>query len=525
MKSSDLFVNCLENEGVKYIFGIPGEENLDLLESIRNSSIQFILTRNEQSAVIMAATYGRLTGKSGVVLSTLGPGATNLITGIAYAQLGAMPLIAITGQKPMNSSRYGKFQMIDIVRLMEPISKSSTQIHSGNLIPSHIRNAFKLSQEERPGVVHLELPEDVAKQQTVAKSYQITKNRRPTADFRAMQSVSEAVKNSQNPVLLIGAGANRKRISVALTEFVEFTEIPFFATQMGKGVIDERSEKYLGTLTGSEGREYLHNILKDHDLIITVGHDHYENTPAFAASSQTKVISINFSNSEISDAFSPDIEIVGDIASSISYLTSRIQKKEIRSRDVFPHDEMVMVEDSSKNSIRKIVKTLRDVIPDDGILALDNGFYKLFVARDYPAYNPNTVLIDNALSTMGAGLPSAIAAKLLNQNKKVVVLCGDGGFMMNSQELETVARLNLDLVIVLLRDNELGMIKWKQDLHGYGDFGLKFDNPSFVALAEAYGARGYIAENNVEFADILKNVLPQKGIHLVEVPITYPKSF
>jgi len=532
MKASDLFVKCLEEEGVEYIFGIPGEENMDLLESIRTSKIKLIVTRHEQAATFMAATYGRLTGKAGVALSTLGPGATNLVTGVAFAQLGGMPLVVITGQKPIKKSKQGEFQIIDVLGMMRPITKSTERIHSGDNIPSLIRNAFKLAEEERPGAVHLELPEDIADEEVDAMPILRTKVRRPGPDPKAIIQAVQMIENAKHPLIIIAAGANRKMIHVRLSEFIEKTKIPFFTSQMGKGVIDERSPQYIGAAALSQN-DFIHCAFNQADLILVLGHDIYEKPPAFmGASSEKKVIHINFYPAQVDDVYSPTLEVIGDIAHTIWAVTEKITSQNHWDFSLFHKIREKLQEHIHKNDAntsfpilpQKFVSDLRNVIPENGILTLDNGMFKLWIARNYPAYRQNTVLLDNALATMGAGLPGAIAAKLVKPHKKVVAICGDGGFLMNSQELETAVRLDLDLVVIILNDSGYGMIKWKQDSLRLPSFGLDFSNPDFVKYAESYGAHGHRLKKTEDFTKLLEQCINDSGVHVIDVPIDYSEN-
>tara|TARA_A100001015_G_C14971415_1_gene705309 strand:+ start:728 stop:1738 length:1011 start_codon:yes stop_codon:yes gene_type:complete len=323
-KASDLFVEALENEDVEYIFGIPGEENLDFLDSLSRSKIKLILNRHEQGAGFMAATYGRLTGKPGVCLSTLGPGATNFVTAAAYAQLGAMPMLMITGQKPIKKSKQGRFQILDIVDMMRPITKFTKQVVSGNNIPSIVREAFRISQEERPGAVHIELPEDVAAENTDERLFDVPSVRRPSPDHKAIDSAVEMIQKAKMPLILIGAGANRKRTGNALIAFIEKTKIPFFNTQMGKGVIDERHPLFLGTAALSSN-DYLHYAIDKADLIINVGHDVIEKPPFFMEHGGKKVIHVNFSPAEIDQVYFPHLDVLGDIAASVWGMAENIE--------------------------------------------------------------------------------------------------------------------------------------------------------------------------------------------------------
>ena len=326
MKASDLFIKALENEGVEYIFGIPGEENLDLLNSLKNSKIKLVLTRHEQGAGFMAATYGRLTGKPGVCLATLGPGATNFTTPAAYAQLGGMPMLMITGQKPIKKSKQGRFQIVDIVDLFHPITKYTHQIVNGNNIPAMVREAFRLAIQERPGAVHLELPEDIAAEDCEDRIFDVVGFRRPDSDEQALKTATKMIEEAKMPLLLIGAGANRKRTSKALTHFVEATGIPFFNTQMGKGVLDERHPQFLGTAALSKN-DFLHCAINRADLIINVGHDVIEKPPFFMEKNRTKVIHVNFFPAQVDEVYFPQLNVIGDIASSVNALSNQIKDK------------------------------------------------------------------------------------------------------------------------------------------------------------------------------------------------------
>lgn len=528
IKASDLFVKALENEGVEYIFGIPGEENLDFLDSLRDSSIKLILTRHEQGAGFMAATYGRLTGKPGVCLATLGPGATNFVTPAAYAQLGAMPMLMITGQKPIRESKQGRFQIVDVVDTMKPITKYARQIVDPVNIPSAVREAFRLAMEERPGAVHLELPEDIAREEAPDRVFEVVGHRRPDADIEAVKEAARMIEAAKMPLLLIGAGANRKATGAALQRFVEKTGIPFFNTQMGKGVLDERSSKFLGTAALSSN-DFLHCAIDRSDLILNVGHDVIEKPPFFMEHGGKKVIHMNFFPAQVDDVYFPQLNVVGDISQSVDQLTEVITP--ISTWD-FSYFEKVRVEvDSHLNKYaeddrfpilpQRLVQMLRDQLRDEDVITLDNGVYKIWFARNYHCHQPNTLLLDNALATMGAGLPSAMAVKLIQPERKVVAVCGDGGFMMNSQELETAVRLKLDVTVIILNDSSYGMIKWKQEGMGMENFGLDYQNPDFVKYAESYGAHAHRPESNEEFESILGHCLGSGHVDLIDLRVDY----
>ena len=532
IKASDLLVKALENEGVEYVFGVPGEENLDFLESLRTSNIRLILTRHEQGAGFMAATYGRLTGKAGVCLATLGPGATNLVTAAAYAQLGAMPMMMITGQKPIKASKQGRFQIIDVVALMRPITKFAKQIVNGNTIPSLVREAFRLAELERPGAVLLELPEDIAAEMAEDGPLMAANMpRRPVCDDTAIDKAAAMIRAAKHPLLLVGAGANRKRIIDALESFVGKTGIPYFNTQMGKGVIGGFHDLYIGTAALSEG-DYVHCAVDRADLIINGGHDVVEKPPFLMEHGGQTVIHVNFSPAAVDEVYFPQLELIGDVASSFQRLADRLDPVAGHDFDYFMRVRGEVLKHIAEGTDdprfplipQRIVADVRAVMPPDGIIALDNGTYKIWFARNYLTKQSNTVLLDNALATMGAGLPSAMMVAMLYPDRRVMAICGDGGFMMNSQEMETAVRLGLDLVVLIIRDDSYGMIRWKQAHADLPDWGLDFGNPDFVKYAMSYGASGHRVEATEEFLPILERCYEAGGVHLVEVPVDYSEN-
>jgi len=532
IKASDLLVKALENEGVEYVFGVPGEENLDFLDSLRTSSIRLILTRHEQGAGFMAATYGRLTGKPGVCLATLGPGATNLVTPAAYAQLGAMPMVMITGQKPIRKSKQGKFQIVDVVAMMRPLTKFAHQIVDAGTIPSLTREAFRLATEERPGAVHLELPEDIAADYTDNDAlYPPSFQHRPDCDGEALARAIRMIRDARHPLLLIGAGANRKNIIEPLKSFVETTGIPFFNTQMGKGVIGGYHPNYIGTAALSSG-DYLHCAIERADLFINAGHDVVEKPPFFMSPGGVKVIHVNFNTAEVDQVYFPQLELIGDVGSTFRRLTAAWEPVPghdfsyfYRIREhILAHIQEGADDPRFPMIPQRVVADVRRAMPDDGIIALDNGIYKIWFARNYRSSQPNTVLLDNALATMGAGLPSAMMASILNPDKCVLAVCGDGGFMMNSQEMETAVRLRLGLVVLVLRDDSYGMIRWKQAVGGHPDWGLQFGNPDFAAYARSYGATGHKVGDTSDFLPLLKDCFAAGGVHLIDLAVDYSEN-
>jgi acetolactate synthase-1/2/3 large subunit len=533
MKTSDLFIKALENEGVEYIFGVPGEENLDFLESLRHStSIKLILTRHEQGAAFMAATYGRLTGRPGVCLSTLGPGATNFVTAAAYAQLGGMPLIMIAGQKPIYHSKQGRFQIVDVVEMMKPLTKLSRQIAHGNNIPSLVREAVRTAATERPGAVYLELPEDIAAMEADQTDlFHRSKRRYATAEDSVLDDAAAKIKAAKMPLVCIGAGTNRKDAHPAIRAFLDTTGLYAVSTQMGMGVVDERSDRFLGVAALSE-KDYVHCAIDRADLIVNIGHDVVEKPPFFMEHGGKEVIHLNYFPAQVDPVYFPQLEVVGSIAESVTRLAERVGKCDGHDFDFFKR----VREDVEKHIHEKdetpgfpvipqrFVADVRKAMPSDGIVTLDNGIYKVWFARNYPVHEPNTLLLDNALATMGAGLPSGIGAKMVKPEVPVLAVCGDGGFMMNSQEMETAVRLGIDLTVLVLRDNAYGMIKWKQAGMGFPNWGLDYGNPDFVKYAESYGAYGVRVEKTEDFLPILKDCISRKGVNLIELPVDYSEN-
>jgi acetolactate synthase-1/2/3 large subunit len=530
LKGSDLLVAALENEGVTHVFGIPGEENLDFVESLRTSSIKLVVTRHEQPAAFMAATYGRLTGRPGVCLSTLGPGALNLVNGAAYALLGAMPMLLITGQKPILSSRQARFQIVDIVNTMRPLTKHSQQIVSAASITAVVREAFRVTREERPGPVHLELPEDIARemtdQTTLIPPHEIPL---PVASEATLQRAADLIAAAKRPLIMLGAAANRVALTEALSTFVKRTGIPFFNTQMGKGAVNGCSELYVGTAALSE-RDYIHHMIDRSDLIIAIGHDTVEKPP-FLMRPDQHVMHVGFMPAAVERVYFPDTEVIGDVGPGLLRLAEILQGRLTHDQDFRALKDQVIghvgdraTEERFPLTPQRIVYEVREAMPQDGIVALDNGMYKIWFARNYRTQVANTLLLDNALATMGAGLASAMMAALLNPKKRVLAVCGDGGFMMNSQELETALRLGLDLVVLILEDDAYGMIRWKQAVDGFDDFGMTFRNPEFVQYAAAYGAKGRRVGNAGGLGPALQAAFAEGGVQLVCVPVDYSEN-
>jgi acetolactate synthase-1/2/3 large subunit len=529
-KGSDLLVSALESEGVTRIFGVPGEENLALLESLRKSSIAFIVTRHEQAAGFMAATHGRLTGQPGVALSTLGPGALNLATSAAYAHLGAMPAVLITGQKPIRTRPQGRFQIVDVIATMRPLTKMSRQIASAATIPTVVRDSFRSATEERPGPVHLELPEDVAAEQADARMVPPHPVAPPVASPLAIARAAELILEAERPLVMLGAAASRPHASGALAQFISRTRIPFFNTQMGKGTVGCASDLYMGTAALSE-RDYVHRAVDAADLIVCIGHDTVEKPPFVPGPGGPRLIHIGYVPATVEEVFVADAEVVGDVGASLVLLADRLENRLANASALLPLRDAILERIADKASDdrfpmapQRIVHDVRQVMPEDGIVALDNGMYKLWFARNYRTRVANTLLLDNALATMGAGLPSAMAAAMCFPKRRVLAVCGDGGFMMNSQELETAVRLRLNLVVLIVRDGAYGMIRWKQAADGYADWGLTFNNPDFVRYAESYGARGGRVGAAHELKPMLEAAFARGSVHLLDVAVDYSEN-
>ncbi|MGN1290927.1 MAG: acetolactate synthase large subunit, partial [Bradyrhizobium sp.] len=479
----------------------------------------------------MAATYGRLTGRPGVCITTLGPGALNLTTGAAYALLGAMPMVMLTGQKGILSSRQAKFQIVDIVNTFRPLTKLSLQIVSGATIPTLVRDAFRIATQERPGPVLLELPEDIAGEETepveLVHRHPIEI---PIAHAAALDRAADMILKAQRPLIMLGAAASRPRSTAGIGDFVRRTKIPFFTTQMGKGTVSGGTNQYMGTAALSE-RDYVHEAIDRADLIIAIGHDTIEKPPFIMGPKGPQVIHVSYMPANVEQVYFPQCEVIGDVGPSLELLADRVEGKLPHASALLSLREGILAKITDRATEgrwpptpQRIVHDVRQVIPEDGIVALDNGMYKIWFARNYRTLLANSLLLDNALATMGAGLPSAMMAAMLYPKNRVLAVCGDGGFMMNSQELETAVRLKLNLVILILEDSAYGMIRWKQAVDNFPDFGLTFGNPDFVKYAESYGAKGSRIESTEAIVPTLERAFSGGGVHLVVVPIDYTEN-
>lgn len=527
MDTAELFVSALEREGVQYIFGYPGEENLHFVEAVRRSNqIEFVLTRHEQAAAFMAAAHGHLTGRPAVAMSTLGAGATNLMTGVAHAWLGEMPMIALTGQKPILDNRQGRYQLVDIPAMMRPITKTSQTIPSAAALPGIVAEAVHRALEFPQGPVHLELPADVAHDTSdAAAPLPIGPAGQPDAASVAIDRAAEMITAAERPLILVGASANaRHAVPPALQRFVDETGLPFFTTWMGKGAGAERGDQYIGTAT-MPGMDYVGCAVRETDLIISVGHNVMEKAPFMMSSDGPEVIHIHDFAATADVIWYPQHQVVGNMATTLDALTERLRGA------TWNTTRLVAIGRAQQATVAMaaemagfpfhpgyVVSRLRSLLAEDDIVSVDNGIHKLWIARNYPAYQPRTTLIDSALGAMGPGLPAAIAAKLIRPESRVVVVTGDGGFMLNSQELETAVRLGTDLTVLVFNDGGLGMIRLKQHMDGYGTLGVDFGNPDLVTYAASFGAHGHRPESPEEL-DTALVAAASGGVHVIDIAI------
>jgi len=530
MKASDLIVQCLEHEEVRYVFGLPGEEILDILDSLLDSRITFVPTRHEQGAAFMADAYGRLTGRPGVCLSTLGPGATNLATGVADANLDRAPLVAITGQAGRDRIHKESHQRVDIVEHLRPLTKWNTRAETAAVIPEVIRKAFKLAESEKPGACHVEVPEDVAREATDGAPLSTERARRPSPDHQALETAARLIDAASFPLIFAGNGVIRGRASAELRAFARTHGIPVAHTFMAKGSMPYDDDLCLLSV-GLQARDYISCGFDKADLIIAVGYDPVEYAPKFWNPDRKKpIVHIDFTPAEVDSFYQPAVEVVADVREAIELLGGLVKGQ----KDPTPYltlRRFILAElaegaadDTFPLKPQRILRDLRAQMGREDILISDVGTHKLWIARTFPAYEPNTVLISNGYAAMGFALPAAIAAKLVHPERKVVAVSGDGGFLMNCQELETAHRLGLAVVNVIFRDGGYNLIQWKQQTHLGREAGVRFGNPDFVALAAAFGAKGYRVDSARALAPILAEALAQPGPSIVDVPVDYENA-
>lgn len=534
MKASDLFVRCLEREGVEVIFGLPGEENADLLLSLENSSIRFVLCRHEQAAAFMADAYGRLTGKAGVCLGTLGPGATNLVTGVANGNMDRSPMVVITGQASRQSQHKETHQAMDVVEMFRPLTKWSTSLIHEDTIPEVVRKAFKLAQREKPGACLIELPEDVAARETDARPLTPNRQRRPVPDDKIIDEALAVLRGAQRPILIAGNGAIRTRAARQLRRFVEASGIGCVSTFMGKGAIDRDDPRCLFTI-GLQSRDHVACAVDEADLVVTVGYDMVEYPPSFWNTSGDKpVLHLDFLPAEVDEHYPVAVEVVGDLAHALWMMNERLAREPL-SFDL-PHQravrETMLAEfaehagDDTTGTIRpqKAIWDARAVLGPGDVLLSDVGAHKMWVARYYQCHEPNTCLIPNGFCSMGFALPGAIAAKLVHPDRRVLAICGDGGFLMNIQDLETACRIGTPIVVMVWEDGGYGLISWKQDNHFGRHTDLSFTNPDVLALAKAFGCRGMRVERSRDLAPALEEAFSCDVPVLISIPIDYQEN-
>jgi acetolactate synthase-1/2/3 large subunit len=526
-RASDVFVECLEAEGVKHVFGIPGEETLDLNESLADSSIEFVPVRHEQGGAYMADVCGRLTGRAGVCLGTLGPGAMNLVTAVADSYLDRAPLVALTGQSDLERMHKESHQYIDVVRVMQPITKWNARVSDAAIIPEVVRKAFKVAESEKPGATHIELPEDVMASDLDAVPLARRKPVQPEPAARELLKAADLIRGALNPVALVGNGVVRGGASAALREFVRATGIPVAETFMGKGAMSADDPKALGSV-GLQSGDYKMAGFEVADVVLAIGYDLVEHSPEYWNPSGDKtIICIDTLPAEIDSHFIPEVELIGDLYHILSRLGEECRH--------VPHT-------GGSDQLREVVHSyfersgtdahwpmqppralweIRRALGRKDILVSDVGLHKLWIGRMFPAYEPNTVLIANGLAGMGFALPAAIAAKLVHPDRKVVAVNGDGGFLMNFQELETAMRLKTPFVSVVWENQQYGSIVWKQEKKFGRHFGVDFTNPDFVKLADSFGMPAWRCQAVEDFGDRLQHALSLDVPSLIVLPIDY----
>ncbi len=534
MKASDLFVQCLEEEGIEYIFGVPGEENADFMISLEKSTqIKFILTRHEQGAAFMAEVYGRLTGQPAGCLGTLGPGATNLITGVANANMDRAPMLVITGQGASTRLHKESHQVMDVVGMFKPVTKwAQTILHPDN-IPEIVRKAVRIARTEKPGACLIELPEDIASQDAKTTPINPIRFRRSVPDDKAVDEAYQLIKNAKNPVIIAGNGCIRRRASSQLRELCEHTGIGVVSTFMAKGCVDMDAEYCLYTI-GLQSKDIIAFAVDAADVIITLGYDMVEYHPSlWNAGFDKTIIHADFLPAEIDANYHPQVELIGDLAHTLWMLNQRSQKDRI-SFELNQHlatrttmrEELEQYKDDTSDLVKpqKALWDARTVMGAEDILLSDVGAHKMWVARHYHCHEPNTCLIPNGFCSMGFALPGAVAASLVYPHKKILVVCGDAGFLMNVQEMETAARLKSNIVVMVWEDNEYGLIAWKQQAQFGHHTELSFGNPEWSSLAKAFGWHSHLIHNSKELESTLHTAFQEKGPSLVVVPIDYREN-
>ncbi len=536
MKASDLFVKCLEEEGIEYIFGVPGEENADFMMSLEQSDkIKFILTRHEQGAAFMAEIYGRLTGHTAGCLGTLGPGATNLITGVADSNMDHAPMLVLTGQGSTERLHKESHQIMDVVHMFEPVTKWATTVWHPDNIPEIVRKAVRLARTEKPGAVHIELPEDIAEKDATAEPLKPQRFRRPVPDDKIVDQAFEIIKNAKQPIILAGNGCIRKRASKQLRAFCEKTGIGVVSTFMAKGCVDMDADYCLYTI-GLQAKDVVACAVDAADVVICLGYDMVEYHPNLWNSKRDKhIIHADFLPAEIDEHYHPETEVVGDLAHTLWMLNERVDANgglkfdlslQKATRESMQKELAMHKDDVTEGKIKpqKVLWDVREFLDAEDIVLSDVGAHKMWIARHYQCHEPNTCLIPNGFCSMGFALPGAIAADLVYPQKRILAICGDAGFMMNVQEMETARRLNSDIVVMVWEDNMYGLIAWKQQNHFGKHTELSFGNPDWKQLAAAFGWHGHYVEKSTDLTDTLETAFDEFGPSLVVVPIDYAEN-
>ena len=528
MNGAELLVKSIEQEGVKYIFGVPGEENEDFLFALEDSDITFVPVRHEQGGAFMADMWGRLTGQSGVCLATLGPGATNLFTAVADAYLDKSPLVAITGQGNVPRLHQESHQMIDVVKMLAPITKWNAAVLDTATIPEIVRQAFKIAETPKYGPTHIELPEDIAGRDVdgAVSTLRITNIERPQPAKQAIEDAVKLIAAAKKPLIISGNGTIRDGAGAALTALCQQYDIPVATTFMGKGVVSDREAQSLGSF-GLGFKDYVMEAFAESDLIISIGYDLVEYDPInWNPNNNKNIIHIDTEPAEVYMHYQPILEIIGDVRSAIDMLNESLSLdnfsswySEVRDRIRSSIEEYQLSDDEERFNAPGVIAALREVMPDDGLLISDVGTHKMWIARNYPTYISNGCIISNGLATMGIALPGAVAAKLVDEERTVVALMGDGGSMMNIQELETAKRMNTGCIMIIMNDNNYGLIEWKQCRSEGKTFGTKLGNPNFKSLAESFGIQGYRPENIKALKSTVQSAIASNELCVIELPI------
>ena len=536
MKASDLFVKCLELEGIEYIFGVPGEENADFMMSLEQSDkIQFVLCRHEQGAAFMAEIYGRLTGNPAGCLGTLGPGATNLITGVADSNMDHAPMLVLTGQGSSQRLHKESHQVMDVVAMYAPVTKWATSVLHQDNIPEIIRKAVRVARSEKPGAVLIELPEDIAKLKTTTTPISPRRFRRPGPDSKIISDAYELLKQAKRPIILAGNGCIRRRTSKQLRRFCEATGIGVVSTFMGKGSVDMDADYCLYTI-GLQSKDVVACAVDAADLVLTLGYDMVEYNPVlWNKDGAKKVIHADFFPAEIDAYYHPEIELIGDLAQTLTMLMAQIERDVTLSYNLSQqkatreqmYEEFSRYKDDNATGMLKPQKILwdtREVMGPHDILLSDVGAHKMWIARHYQCHEPNTCLIPNGFCSMGFALPGAISAAMVHPDRHILAICGDAGFMMNVQEMETARRLNVNCTVMVWEDKEYGLIAWKQQNQFGRHTDLAFNNPHWMQLAQAFGWNGHMLTESSEIKNVLNTALNETGPSLIVIPIDYREN-